>query len=181
MNHHGHGRLIARLSKMETRLLPKPPVVDGRYVWARLAPLMKCGDSDAVRRALDTVPTWGELAPTMAPEHVAVVLRTFVTEDWVRGRTGPCTLARVVSHALAREWGGPLALPAEVAEVYLREPETLPLHTCTSCGYRTPTFVGHGYDKHPAYFSRCPLCAGRVRWCLLATSESPVGPDGLVL
>src|SRR5579864_2891037 len=92
----------------------------------------------------------------MIPTHIALVLRTFPTEDWVSGRTGPCTLARIVAHALAREWGGPLALPAEVAEVYLREPETLPLHTCTNCGYRTPTFVGRGYETPPGVLQPMP-------------------------
>src|SRR5689334_21787163 len=77
----------------------------------------------------------------MAPEHVAVVLQTFATEDWVSGRTGPCTLARVVSHALARKWGGPLALPADVAEVYLRIDRTAAGDAVGAGGIAAPSLL----------------------------------------
>jgi hypothetical protein len=46
------------------------------------------------------------------------------------------------------------AMPPEVAEVYMANPDALPLHDCEDCGYKLP----HGY------FESCPLCGGRIGW-----------------
>ena len=105
----------------------------------------------------------------------------FATEDWVRERTGRCILALTVYHALSRVWDGPLALPRAVAQVYLDDPDTLPIHRCEACGYRIPTYAGPGSEQREVYFTECPLCGGRIRWELMRMSASPVGPDGYPL
>ena len=47
-----------------------------------------------------------------------------------------------------------LAMPPQVAEVYLVHTDALPLHDCEDYGYGVP------HD----YFKQCPLCGGRVGW-----------------
>jgi len=48
-----------------------------------------------------------------------------------------------------------------VTGVYLADPDTLPIHRCEKCGYPIPTHIGSGAEKCAAYFSKCPLSAGR--------------------
>jgi hypothetical protein len=174
----GRSRLIQRLDKLEARLRLKTPRSLGPVVWERLLRVMGSGDPGAARHALEDLPTWRPLIPTMDAEHVAIVLDVFASEDWVRSRTGRCNLALTVYHALSRVWDGPLALPKAVADVYLSDPETLPIHRCEKCGYRIPTYAGPGSEQREAYFTKCPLCGGRIRWELMRLSDSPIGPDG---
>jgi hypothetical protein len=116
--------------------------------------------------------------PDHGREHVAIVLDVFANEDWVREQTGRCNLARIVDHTLAREWDGPLALPKAVADLYLRDPDILPIHSCGACHYRIPKYIGSGGEQREVYFTECPLCGGRIRWELMRQSDSPIGPDG---
>lgn len=51
----------------------------------------------------------------------------------------------------------PVALPPEVADVYLQDDEVGPYHDCEDCSYNVP--VGRR-----RYFERCPLCGGRTGW-----------------
>lgn len=175
--------LVRRISALERRRVParEPLAADGSVVWARLVRVMGRGDPEAVGHALEDLPAWNELRSTMDPEHVANVLHTFASidcNDWGSEQTGRWNLARTVYFALAREWGGPLALPAVVAEIYLRDPETRPIHNCETCGYRIPTYVGPGYEEREAYFVRCQLCDGRIRWRWIRLRTSPVDARG---
>jgi len=54
-----------------------------------------------------------------------------------------------------------LAMPPEVAEVYLTE-DALPLHSCADCGFRVP--LTPDTNRRPArrHFDSCPLCGGKV-------------------
>jgi len=177
----GHSRLVHRLDKVEARLNPGIPRPLGPALRERLLGVMGSGDPAAVRRAVEDLPTWQALFPTMDPEHVAIVLDVFASGNWPRERTGRCNLARIVYHILAQEWGGPLALPRVVADLYLNDPDTLPIHNCAACRYRIPTYAGSGCEKREVYFAECPLCGGRIRWELIRMSDSPIGPDGYPL
>src|ERR1700730_766954 len=84
----GRNHLGRRLDKLEARLRPKTPRSLSPVVWERLLRVMGSGDPGAVRHALEDLPTWQALIPTMNAEHVAIVLDVFASEDWVRERTG---------------------------------------------------------------------------------------------
>lgn len=47
-----------------------------------------------------------------------------------------------------------MAMPPEVAQVYLEHESTMPLHDCRECGYKVPHEL----------FKACPLCGGHVGW-----------------
>jgi len=183
MASHTRDSFFRRLDAVERRLGASrdPREVDTRVVWERLLPVMGMGDSDAVRHALEDLPAWKVLIPTMDPEHVTIVLDTFANDDWVCTGTGRSNLALTVYHALSRVWDGPLALPKAVAAVYLSDPDTLPIHGCEACHYRIPTYIGSGAEQREVSFVECPLCGGRIRWELMRLSDSPVGPDGYPL
>lgn len=62
--------------------------------------------------------------------------------------------------------GRPLALPAEVAAIYLTDNNAEPLQHCEGCGYALPVSENAPFAKPPridrAYFEQCPLCGGNV-------------------
>jgi hypothetical protein len=177
----GRNRLLRRLKKVEERFLPRQQRLSTSVVWERLLTVMGRGDPEPVRRALQDLPTWDLLIPTMHPEHLAIVLDTFANDDWVRTQTGRSSLALAVYHALGGVWSGPVAIPKAVGEVYLNDAEALPIHSCEACGYRIPTYIGPGAEQREVSFVECPLCGGRIRWELMRLSDSPVGPDGYPL
>jgi hypothetical protein len=57
----------------------------------------------------------------------------------------------------------------------------LPIHKCEACRYRIPTYIGPGSGQREVYFTKCPLCGGRIGWELMRLSDSPIGPDGYPL
>src|SRR4051812_4803509 len=53
----------------------------------------------------------------------------------------------------------PESLPVELVQVYLDDPEAVPLHDCARCGLGMPVHPGwRGYEGEPAqvYFPACP-------------------------
>lgn len=55
----------------------------------------------------------------------------------------------------------PESLPAELIEVYLKDPEAVPLHDCSECGLAIPVHPAwQGYEWKPecVYFPECPCC-----------------------
>ncbi len=59
----------------------------------------------------------------------------------------------------------PEALPAELVQVYLEDPDAVPAHDCAICGVAIPVQPGwQGYDDEPrrVYFPTCPCCGGRT-------------------
>lgn len=57
----------------------------------------------------------------------------------------------------------PPSLPPELVQVYLDDPEAVPLHDCACCGLPVPVRPGWGsYEGEPArvYFPNCPACGG---------------------
>ena len=69
---------------------------------------------------------------------------------------------------LVRASSIPTPLPSELVQVYLDDPDALPLHDCEDCGLRIPVRPGRqcGNDSQAAhrYFDHCPACGGRVGW-----------------
>jgi hypothetical protein len=57
--------------------------------------------------------------------------------------------------------GAPVALPPEVAEVYLNDPDAYPTYGCDGCGYLMPTRSrprADGTYRHIAwYLGECPV------------------------
>ena len=121
------------------------------------------------------------LLRTMAPEHVALVraasgpaLRALAAPNPAREafaarlvRSDPPALVRAALMLLA--WhlhdGAPLALPDDVAEVYVDDPGAIPGLPCDGCGYCMPVrgrLLPSGQIDYAAegYFGPCPVCAG---------------------
>ena len=70
-------------------------------------------------------------------------------------------------------WGGaslPEQVPAELIDVYLTDPEAMPLHECGECGLPVPVRPNrvHGNDGDPerVYFPACPACDSPTGWYL---------------
>jgi len=59
----------------------------------------------------------------------------------------------------------PESLPSELVQVYLNDPEAVPLHDCAGCGLAVPVRPGRsGYESEPqrVYFPTCPCCGCRT-------------------
>jgi len=58
----------------------------------------------------------------------------------------------------------PDELPPELIEVYLSDPEAMPLDDCQNCGLAVPVRPNrlHGLEGDPEqrYFPQCPVCGG---------------------
>ncbi len=66
-------------------------------------------------------------------------------------------------------WNGaclPAAVPPAVVEVYLADPEALPLHDCADCGMAVPVRpdrqAGPEGEPERVYFPTCPCCGGQT-------------------
>ena len=111
---------------------------------------------------------WAIMQGSMSEEHARLVVEAYAAGwQYVTSagyRMPAANLLRRCLEALHRSdqhWPDSairpevaLAMPPEVAEVYLQHQHALPLHDCEACGYRVP----HGF------FEQCPLCGGRVGW-----------------
>jgi hypothetical protein len=60
----------------------------------------------------------------------------------------------------------PERIPAAVVDVYVHDPEAVPLHDCEQCGMAVPVRPNrvHGMESEPEqeYFPVCPICGGRT-------------------
>gem|GEM_PF-3720525 len=81
-------------------------------------------------------------------------------------------------------WRGgrlPEEVPADLIQVYLTDPEAVPLHDCETCGIAIPVRPHrlHGLDGEPeqVYFSSCPACGGRTGWFLYWARRAEDGSD----
>jgi hypothetical protein len=70
-------------------------------------------------------------------------------------------------------WRGgrlPEMVPEALVQVYLSDPEAIPLHDCETCGIAIPVRPNrlHGLEGEPeqVYFAACPACGGRTGWFL---------------
>ncbi len=85
-------------------------------------------------------------------------------------------------------WRGaklPESIPTELLQVYLNDPEAVPLHECETCGIAIPIRPDrlNGLDDEPehTYFESCPACAGRTGLYLYASRRLEVQPVSDVL
>jgi hypothetical protein len=67
---------------------------------------------------------------------------------------------------MTKDMDVPEALPASLIQVYLDDPEAVPLHECEDCGLAVPVRPcredGYEWDAEQAYFDQCPCCGGRT-------------------
>jgi Zn ribbon nucleic-acid-binding protein len=60
----------------------------------------------------------------------------------------------------------PECVPVDLIQVYLSDPEAVPLHDCENCGLAVPVRPSrlHGMESPPEeeYFPVCPVCQGRT-------------------
>jgi hypothetical protein len=89
---------------------------------------------------------------------VAVLLR--------QPRYGGAGLRAWVRALLWKATSLPGSLPPELIQVYLSDPEAMPLHDCEDCGLVVPVRPGKGCDgdgePERVYFPTCPCCGGRT-------------------
>jgi hypothetical protein len=119
---------------------------------------------------------WALMQQTMSPEHARLVVDAYaVGAQYVQSAEFNAPAGRLLRRCLDsidrlkyRHWPDTeiadeviLAMPPEVAEVYLTE-DALPLHSCADCGFRVP--LTPGANRRPArrHFDSCPLCGGKV-------------------
>jgi len=107
---------------------------------------------------------WRPLFSTMAQEHIVHVCEEIGALD--DGERDYFSFSALTRHVLgmdgAARWStlqGPLALPPEVAQVYLDDRDAWAAHDCEDCGYPVPVRTGKSLQR---YFERCPLCGGRT-------------------
>ena len=150
-------RLGARLKRLEASM---PPATEPIPEWERQA--------------------WEQLMSTMSERHAAIIedeadaLYAWATTP--EGSPRPQTplydqaLRRVLDHdPLLTGPKGPLALPPEVADLYLNEPEARnTTQRCRDCSYAVPAIWEYP-GRHPVasaawriFFPRCPLCGGPI-------------------
>lgn len=60
----------------------------------------------------------------------------------------------------------PEAVPKSLLNVYMSDPEALPLHDCSDCGLSVPVrpnrLYGSEGEPEEQYFPECPVCGGRT-------------------
>jgi len=73
-------------------------------------------------------------------------------------------------------WGSaimPAKVPAEVIDVYLSDPDVIPLHDCCCCGLAVPVrpnkLQGSAGEPEKVYFPLCPSCNSPTGWFLCRT------------
>ena len=77
----------------------------------------------------------------------------------------------------------PKVIPNEVLNVYLTDPEALPLHDCADCGLSVPVrpnrLYGSEGEAEECYFSECPACGGHTGlYCFWSNrNEKDISPS----
>ncbi len=59
----------------------------------------------------------------------------------------------------------PQDLPQELVQIYLDDPEAVPLHDCAVCGIPIPVHADRSDPEGPSqriYFASCPRCGGQT-------------------
>jgi hypothetical protein len=159
-------KLNARLAKLEKGVAK---------TWAKYEEGRRWREEIEVRRQA----AWEIMRPTMSDEHAFMVVEAYAAGSEGYGTPAGTLLQRcldAMSRSQRKEWPYSqippevtLAMPPEVAEVYLAHPDALPFHDCEDCGYKLP----HGY------FESCPLCGGRIGWYGYWSkhAKQPAGPS----
>ena len=125
----------------------------------------------AVERMRETMdPEHARLVATWLREHVNgkqygphIDSPTHVCQRCI-DRLDPPALARAVWFMLLDHLatGSPVAMPPNVAEVYLNDPEAYPADRCEGCDYLLPTRSkirpDGSYRRIARYLGTCPVC-----------------------
>jgi len=81
-------------------------------------------------------------------------------------RHGGRGLRLLLRNLLIQDQTLPALIPAAVIEVYLSDPEAVPLFDCHDCGLPVPVRfnIQDGFEETPEreYFPSCPQCGGRT-------------------
>lgn len=116
-----------------------------------------------------------QLLSAVPPEHAACVQRLLESLH-----NGGCGLREWVN---AIAWRGavcPPVIPSVLIEVYISDPEAVPLHDCEACGLAVPVRPNRlrGLEAEPEqiYFPSCPSCGGRTGWYLYWSTQSGHDP-----
>lgn len=69
----------------------------------------------------------------------------------------------------------PNRIPPAVIDVYLHDPEAVPLYECEECGLAVPVrpnrALGPDAEPEQVYFPECPACGGRTGYYLYRTRD----------
>jgi hypothetical protein len=155
--------VASRLQRIEASLPRKPPP----------RPL-----SEADIQCWDT---FESLLRKMDPDHANLLerelkLRAEARDRGIQFKINSLLFAafRCVTRHL--EISTPLVMPAEVAAIYISNPDLGSWHECEDCGYELPFQRAQPSANPPRpetiYFARCPLCGGRVSWCAFSIKQS---------
>lgn len=120
---------------------------------------------DACTRLVNAVPT----------EQRVTVQRLIESRDG-----GGAGLREWIAAVAYRRAVLPELIPQGVVDVYVQDPEAVPLHDCEQCGMAVPVRPNrvHGMESEPEqkYFPLCPVCGGRTGpyyfWSQGATSPA---------
>lgn len=77
------------------------------------------------------------------------------------------------------EKGTPLVMPAEVAVIYVANPELDSSYECEDCGYELPVRRARRAEQEQTiYFALCSLCGSQVSWCGFLVKQSRKKMEG---
>jgi hypothetical protein len=143
--------VIRRICRLEAALPPMPPprlMTDADRQWAA---------------------TTAALLGQMDPTHARVVREDLKRADSRGGhQLNGLTIAFIECAWHHLRENQPLALPPEVAAIYLSGEYSASVYDCEDCGYDLPVLWPDPHAIPPTplrvYFPRCPLCGGTVGW-----------------
>jgi hypothetical protein len=157
-----------------------------RSIASRLTRIEACLPRRPVRRPLSDadVQCWDafeSLLRKMDPDHANLLQRELKLWAGARHRGIRFEISSLLFAAFKivkrhLEKGTPLVMPAEVAAIYISNPDLGFCHECEDCGYEPPFQRAQPLANPPRpetiYFARCPLCDGQVSWCGFLVKQS---------
>jgi len=154
-----------------------------RSIASRLTRIEACLPRRPVRRPLSDadVQCWDafeSLLRKMDPDHANMLKRELWLWAGARHRGIRFEISSLLFAAFKivkrhLEKGTPLVMPAEVAAIYVANPELDSSYECEDCGYELPVRRARQSEQEQTiYFTRCPLCDGQVSWCGLLVKQS---------
>jgi hypothetical protein len=142
--------VIRRIRRLQRALPPIPPprlVTEDDRRWAA---------------------TTAALLRQMDPTHARVVREDLKRADGRGHQLNGLTIAFIACAWHHLRENQPLALPPEVAAIYLSGKYSATVYDCEDCGYDLPVLWPDPNAIPPTplrvYFPQCPLCDGKVGW-----------------
>ena len=114
----------------------------------------------------------------MDPDHANVLKRELKLWAVARHRGSHFEISsllwsafRIVKRYVATRT--PLVMPAEVAAIYISNPDLDSWYECEDCGYELPVRRARQAEQEQTiHFALCPLCGGQVSWCGFSVEQS---------